>query len=421
MKFNILKHKKNIWKVVVLLGIILIAVILVHKVIKSKKVQFQNNIKNVKTIKAELTSLSTNVDYAGTLSANEEVSISPKTSGKIETLNVKVGSTVKIGDVLFTLDSSSLQAQLQQQQASVDSAKATLNKTESSDVEQQVVQAKQAIDSSNITYNDAKTNYDRTESLYSSDAASKQDLDTAKTKLDSASVALSSAQQNLNLIQQKIAPESMDVAEAQVNQAEASMESIQTQINDTIIKSPISGVVSAVNIHEGEISSSSQACVTVVDLSSVVVETDVPGDMLSKIQVNQSVPITIPALSNKKITGSIITITPEADSKTQEYLVKIKIDNSDNSLRPGMFSKVSLPDVSKNNIIAVQNQAIKVENGVSYLYKVQNNKIKKISVNTGLSNDKITEIISSEISPGDNIVSEGQTFLNDGDKVKMIK
>lgn len=420
IKNAILKLKNNWGKIILILFVLLIIFSIVHNIVKNKHTTTTNSTKNVKVVKVELSSISTNIDYSAKLSAKEEVSLSPKSPGKVKTLNAKVGDTVKSGQVLFTLDSDSLQAQLKQQQASIASAQANLNKTESSGVEQQVVQAQQAVDSAQITYNDAKTNYDRTESLYSSGAAPKQDLDTAKTKLDNASVSLSSAQQNLSLIQQKIGPESVNVAQAQVNEAQAAMSSIQSQINDTTIKAPISGIISAVNIHIGEISPTATASITLLDLSSLMAETDIPDNMISKIQINQSVPVVIPSLSNKETTGSIETITPDADSKTQEYLIKIMINNSNGDLKPGMFAKLALPDEKADNVLTVPNQAIKLENGVSYLYKVEKNKIKKISVTTGLSNEKITQITSSDIHVGDNIVPEGQTFLNDGDKVKII-
>lgn len=420
MKFNILKSKKNIIKVVILLLVVLMVAAIVHNIIKNKKVESQNKIQNVNVAEAKLASISTTVDYSGKLDSDKNVSISPKTPGKVQALNVKVGSTVKTGDILFTLDSSSLQAQLEQQQASIQSAKANLDKTQSSGIDQQIVQQQQALNTAQINYNDAKNNYDREQSLYSAGAAPKQDLDNATTKLENADASLSAAQQNLNLTREKVGPESIEVAQAQVNQAQAGLKSIQSQIDDTVIKSPISGVVSAVNIHQGEITSSAQASVTILDLSSIIAETNVPDAMLSKISIGQSIPVTIPSLSNKKLTGTIDTITPNIDSKTQEYLIKVRIPNSDGSLKSGMYSKVSFPDQVKNNVITVPNEAVKVENGVSYLFTVRSNKVKKIAVTTGLSNDKVTEITSSSIEDGDKIITAGQTFLNNGDKVKVL-
>jgi multidrug efflux pump subunit AcrA (membrane-fusion protein) len=420
MKFNVLKSKKNIVKIVVLLLVVLMVAAIVHNVIKNKKVESQNKIQNVNVAEAKLDSLATTVDYSGKLNSDKDVSISPKTPGKVQALNVKVGSTVKAGDILFTLDSTSLQAQLEQQQASIQSAKANLDKTQSSGVEQQIVQQQQALNTAQINYNDAKNSYDRQQSLYSAGAAPKQDLDNATTKLENAEASLSAAQQNLNLITQKVGPQSVEVAQAQVNQAQAGLKSIQSQIDDTVIKSPIAGVVSAVNIHQGEITSGSQASVTIVDSSSIMAEVNVPDTMLSKIKVGQSISVTIPSLSDKKLTGTIDTITPNADSKTQQYLIKVRIPNSDASLTSGMYSKVSFPDQVKNNVMTVPNETIKVENGVSYLFTVRSNKVKKVAVTTGLSNDKVTEITSSNIESGDRIITSGQTFLNNGDKVKVL-
>lgn len=420
MKFNVLKSKKNIVKIVVVLLVVLMVAAIAHNVIKNKKVESQNKIQNVNVAEAKLDSLTTTVDYSGKLNSDKDVSISPKTPGKVQALNVKVGSTVKAGDILFTLDSTSLQAQLQQQQASIQSAAANLDKTKSSGVEQQIVQQQQALNTAQINYNDAENNYNREQSLYSAGAAPKQDLDNATTKLENAEASLSAAQQNLDLTRQKVGPESVEVAQAQVNQAQAGLKSIQSQIDDNVIKSPISGVVSAVNIHQGEITSGSQASVTIVDSSSIMAEVNVPDTMLSKIKVGQSIPVTIPSLSDKKLTGTVDTITPNADSKTQQYLIKVRIPNSDASLTSGMYSKVSFPDQVKNNVMTVPNETIKVENGVSYLFVVRSNKVKKVAVTTGLSNDKVTEITSSNIESGDRIITSGQTFLNDGDRKSVV-
>ncbi|OBR96921.1 macrolide export protein MacA [Clostridium ragsdalei P11] len=420
MKFNVLKSKKNIVKIVVVLLVVLMVAAIAHNVIKNKKVESQNKIQNVNVAEAKLDSLTTTVDYSGKLNSDKDVSISPKTPGKVQALNVKVGSTVKAGDILFTLDSTSLQAQLQQQQASIQSAKANLDKTQSSGVEQQIVQQQQALNTAQINYNDAKNSYNREQSLYSAGAVPKQDLDNATTKLENAEASLSAAQQNLDLTRQKVGPESVEVAQAQVNQAQAGLKSIQSQVDDTVIKSPISGVVSAVNIHQGEITSGAQASVTIVDSSSIMAEVNVSDTMLSKIKVGQSIPVTIPSLSDKKLTGTIDTITPNADSKTQQYLIKVRIPNSDASLTSGMYSKVSFPDQVKNNVMTVPNETVKVENGVPYLFAVRSNKVKKVAVTTGLSNDKVTEITSSNIEAGDRIITSGQTFLNDGDKVKVL-
>lgn len=416
-----MKLKNNVLKIVICVIAVFCIGLIVRNIIKNKSVETSSKTRNVTVQQVKSTSISTTVDYSGKLKADTEVSISPKSPGKVTSLNVKVGSTVNSGDTLFTLDSSNLEAQLEQQQAGIDSANANLNKAQGADVDQQIVQSQQAVNSSSISYNDALTNYNRTKKLYSAGATTKQDLDSAKTKLDTASSSLSSAKQTLNLIKEKVGPSAVAVAQAQVNQQKSGLKSIQTQIDDNTIKSPISGIVSEVNVHKGEISSSAQTSIKIIDENSIMAETGIPDTMMSKVKQGQSIYVIIPSISSKKLKGSVYNITPDVDSKTQLHTLKVKISNTDKNITSGMFCKILMPDEDKKDVIAIPNQAVKVENGVSYVYTVKNNKVKKISVKTGISNDEITEILSSKIHVGDYIITEGQTFLNENDKVRTIE
>ncbi len=388
---------------------------------KKKTVQNRNQATNVKTVKVSLGSLSSEVEYASKLAPNQEISIAPKTAGKVAAVNVKVSDKVTQGQVLFTLDTSEMKSQLDQQQANLNQQNANLQKTQDSSLAQQVVQANQTFQSSQLTYNDAKSYYEKMQKLYETGAISKQDLDTAALKYNNAGVALSSAQDNLNIIQQKSGPESVSVAQAQVQQAQAGVDLIRTQISNATVAAPIAGIVSAVNIHVGEMSSSGATAVAIMESNILLAQINVPSNLISKIQVGQSVTVKISDSSEKTVTGTIDNISPEADSKTQAYLVKVKIDNSKGEFKPGMFSKVILPSDTKVNVIAVPSEVIKYENGVAYVYTVVNGKVKKNLVTTGISDGKLTEITSSVIKSGDDIITEGQIFLKDGEKVKIAK
>ena len=156
-----MKFKKTICKVILCILVVLAISSIVRNTIKNKKVVNENPIKNVSVIQTKLTSLNTSVDYSGKLVIDKQISISPKSPGKIDSLNVKEGSSVKNGEVLFTLNSDSLKAQLEQQEASIASANANLERTKSSEISQQILQAQQTIKSSQINYDDSKSNYDK--------------------------------------------------------------------------------------------------------------------------------------------------------------------------------------------------------------------------------------------------------------------
>lgn len=424
MSFKNLNIKKFKTKKSLICVILVVAVVAVaygaRSLGKNKKVEAKQEIKNVKTEKITVGSISTNVEYAGSLKPAKEVIVLPKGSGKVVSVNVNVGDKVTAGQVLYTLDKEELQASLQSQQAALDGANADLEKTSDSSQAQQVSQAEQAAGKAQVQFGNAEVNYNRMQKLYETGAVSKKELEDSKKEYDNASVDLKSAQDNLSIVQNKIGPQSTRSAAARVAQAQASVNTSQIQINNATITSPISGIVSAKDIEVGKIASSQSGSVTVIDSSTLTAEITVPDKMIGRITVGQSVPVTINALSDKQITGVIDTVSPAANSKDNCYTVKAKIDNVNGELKAGMFVKVSLQADSKDNVLSVPNKAIKTENGVNYIYLVENSKIKKVAVNTGISNDKFTEV-SGTVKQTDDIITEGQSILADGEKVNVVK
>ena len=352
-------------------------------------------LKKVKVVQAAISSIITDIEYSGKLKPVREVSVSPKISGKVASVKADAGNRVERGEILFTLDSNDFQAQLQQQQANLESSRTN---------------AEQALRNAQIAYDNAKESYDKNKQLFDAGAISMQTLDDSKMKLDNAAIALSFSKNKYDL----------ESGGSGISPAEAGVQAASTQIQNTVVVSPITGVISICNIDEGEIAASSSPAVTIIDTGEMVAEINVPDTMIGKVKKGQVVPVKVTALDNKTIGGVVNSVSPAADSKTQMYTIKININNRDNGLKPGMFARVSLQAEKKDNAITVPNEVLKVEDGVSYVYAVVQSTVKKIPVDTGLSNDRITEIVGGLDKDAD-IISEGQIFLNDGEKVNIIK
>lgn len=416
MKVKVL-NKKNL-----IIGVVLILVVIgcASTFSKNKKVEGKQEVKNVKVEKVAVGSISNEVEYASKLNPVQEVTIFPKTGGKVASVNVDIEDKVTAGQVLFTLDDAELQAQLQAQQAALEASNANLARTSDSGLQQQITSSQQAVDKSQIAYNNAKDNYEKMQKLYAAGAISKQDLDNAKLSYDNSSVDLKAAQDNLNLLVEKSGPQSTQAAAAQVAQAQAGVNSVQVQLNNASVTSPITGVVSAKDVKVGQLAGGQSGSVTIIDSSSFIAEVSVPDTVVGKVQVGQSVQVSINALDNKKVAGVIDKISPNSNSKDNSYTVKVKIDNSNGELKAGMFAKVSLPSEKKDNILTVPNEAIKIENNVNYLYVADNGKVKKVSVDVGISNEKVTEI-TGNIKEGTDVIIEGQNLLSNGDKISVAK
>ncbi|MBU3158082.1 efflux RND transporter periplasmic adaptor subunit [Clostridium estertheticum] len=376
--------------------------------------------KNVKATPVSISSITTTTKYGSKLATSSQTVVTSKIAGKVDAVNMDVGQSVKKGDVLFTLDKLELTAQYNVAKAALDTANANLDKTSGSGYEQQLISANSTLDIAKTTYNDAKNNYNTIHQQYNIGDSAKSELDAAKSKMDSASLQVSAASDSLALLKSKTGPQTDAAAAGQVQQAKASLDLAQIQIDNASIISPINGVISERNVEVGEVVSSAVSAFTIIDASSLRSEVSMTDKDVIKVKVNQKIPVQISSMNNKIVQGIVDTISPSADAKTQLYTVKVKIENASNLLKPGMIVRVEFPDVVKTDIPVVPNGAIFTENSVQYVYIVDATRLKKKQVVVGIANTTQTEIVSG-IKLGDQVVTEGQSFLNEGQKVKIVK
>jgi RND family efflux transporter MFP subunit len=149
----------------------------------------------------------------------------------------------------------------------------------------------------------------------------------------------------------------------------------------------------------------------------------VEDGMVRTIHAGQQVPVAIDAAGVAKAIGTVQTVSPAADARTQAYAVKIRIDNPGDAVRPGMFARVRFPVSTRQNVLVVPNTAVVTETGISYVYTVEQKDgesfVRKILVETGLADESVTEITRG-IEEGAVVITEGQSFLNDGQKVAPV-
>ena len=194
-----------------------------------------------------------------------------------------MGQRVSRGQVLFTLEANDYEAQYRQAKAALESARANLTRTSDSSLSSQVLQAQSAVRQAQVQHDEAKDYFDRTQKMFDDGTVSRQQLDSARARFQSADIGLSTAKDNLALIQDKGGPQSTGVASTQVEQAQASLDLAKSQLDNAVITSPITGVVSARNVDAGELVSSSVPAFVVIDTKTVSAEASVSQDMVQKI------------------------------------------------------------------------------------------------------------------------------------------
>ena len=283
-----------------------------------------------------------NYFMSGKVQADESAVITSKINARVSSLSVDVGSTVNKGDNIITLDSKDLEAQVGQAQAGVDVAQANLNKTKSGSRPEQIEEAKASLESAKANYENAKANNARNKDVFDAGGLPKSELDKSETNLAATEATCKSAQAALDMLNNGETAESIAISQAQVKSAEATLNTAQVQLQNGTISSPISGVVSVKNINDGELATAGIPLLSIVNLDTIIINSYIPSTLINKISVNQEVVIKVSEIPDKEFNGEITVIDSVIDSKNKNILVKVKFDDKDPLLKPGMFAEIGI-------------------------------------------------------------------------------
>ncbi|MGL4997483.1 MAG: efflux RND transporter periplasmic adaptor subunit [Cetobacterium sp.] len=183
-------------------------------------------------------------------------------------------------------------------------------------------------------------------------------------------------------------------------------------------KSEITGLIGNLSLKSGNIVDANAVIFTVVDENMMEITVDFPGYWLSNIKEGSPVIVTVSDLGGKNFNGVIKSINPIANSETKKFPIKISIDNKSRDLKDGMYTKVVIPTQKRNGLVVPQ-ESVFIRDLLSYVYKIENGKAKRVEVKTGATVKPNIEIISEDLAIGDLVVSNGIFGLSDGDEVTI--
>lgn len=195
----------------------------------------------------------------------------------------------------------------------------------------------------------------------------------------------------------------------------------QNLLENTILRSPVSGVITARNYDQGDMYGGSPIYVaeqiTPVKLYVGISEMD-----YTRVKKNDTVTLTADALPGKTFTGRIARIYPTIDAATHTFTAEVNVANSDRLLRPGMYARVTVNFGSNHSIVVPDDCVVKQQgSGVRSVFVLQNdNTVKEVVVTLGRHFGTEYEILSG-IAEGDNVVVKGQASLKNGSKVNVQK
>jgi len=267
-------------------------------------------------------------------------------------------------------------------------------------------------------YNSAKAQYDRA-TKGADDAqikAAEQQVVNAKANLDKLlnparrfDIEQAEAQLQQARLQARNAEVQIANAENQVRLAEIQVRQAQRRLDQAVLKSPIDGVIAAVNIKAGElVGAGAQPAVVVADLSRYHINITVDEIDIAKVKIGQEVNITLDSLPGVEVKGKVSRISPTSRlvNGVVSYDVRVDIEPTEAELRSGMTANASIVLERRSGVLLAPNWAIRRDRntGKSFLTLQVGDQLTEVEVQTGLRNDTFSEILSGA-KAGDVVVA----------------
>ncbi|ERM20044.1 efflux RND transporter periplasmic adaptor subunit [Brevibacillus laterosporus] len=366
---------------------------------------------------SKLGTVSSSAGFTAKLAPSQDVQLSPKLSGKITSLPVRLGQYVKQGETLFSVDEQDVINSIKQAEAAYQVAKANLNQAGNSS-SQGLEQAKNSLSQAQTALQDAERNQQRMQTLFNQGAIALQQYEQANTQLANARTAVANAQEGLKAATQMSA---VGVSEASVKQAAVSLENARTQLGNAVVKAPFSGYISSVNGAVGQVASPQSPIVTLVNTNPLVVKANLSEQDISQVKVGDEVKVDITALG-KEMTAKVTAVSPVMDQQLKAYPIEISIPNPNNELKADMVVNMNLvgQQGKGQEKVVVPRKAVFDRDGKQYVYIVEGEIAKQVAVTTGEGSSESIEILTG-IKADQQVVVKGQTLLKDGSKVTIQK
>lgn len=241
------------------------------------------------------------------------IDIAARVDGRVDQRPVERSDNVTANQLLVHISNPELTAQLSQAKAALAVAQANLANIDAGTRAEEIAQKKDAVDSTAANLTLAQQTYDRIKQLAGSGNASVQRLDEATNSLQVAQRSSDQATSAYQEAQAGYTPEQRAIAHADLVQAQASVDTIQAQVDELVVKAPLAAQVYQIAAELGEYVSPGVPLLSLVDLSDVWIRFDLREDFLKNLKVGDHIEVHVPALGDRAITVGVTTIAPRGE------------------------------------------------------------------------------------------------------------
>jgi len=332
------------------------------------------------------------LNASGYVTARRRATVSSKITGKVVEVNVEEGMAVTEGDVLARLDDSTVRAALALAEAQAEAAK-------------------QSVAENEVRLAEARVTLGRLNQLLTDRIVGQAEVDAVKANVDSIEARIGSIRQ-------------------QVRVAERQVELQKTDLDNTIIRAPFSGVAISKDAQPGEMVSPVSAgggftrtgICTIVDMRSLEIEVDVNEAYIGRVKARQNVTAVLDAYPDWQIPARVITMVPTADRQKATVLVRIGFARLDPRILPDMGIKVTFlrkenaeidPAPAAQATVLVPKAAVRMEEGQNFVFVVRDDAVERRAVRIGGADGDRLEVVAG-LQSGERVVVSPPADLRDG-------
>ncbi len=326
----------------------------------------------VKTFAVKRAIISENLQNTALIQAWKEITIIPDIGGKIDKIHVEEGDMVKQGQLLAELDTRAFRLQLAQAEAGVVVAEANRE--------------------------DGKRNMDRMERLNAESAVSEQQYEKIKLLYEA--------------------------AEAQLQQARAIVNLAKHNVEVSRMRAPFSGVVASKNADVGDVINPmmggffpNEGILTLMDYSRIMLEVEVSQRDAARIEKGQFAQVEVAAFPGRSFPGRVSLVNQTADPQSKKFAVEVVLENQELLLKPNTFGDITFVVAVHENVLVIPPKAVLEK---IYVFVVQGETVKKVSVTLGFQNQDFVEVTSG-LKEGDLVITEGNFGLEEGTRIDVLE
>jgi HlyD family secretion protein len=365
------------------------------------------------TVEVGRGSLVATVGATGTVRSRNSATMLWQTSGTVETVSAKVGDRVQRGEVLASLDRTTLNQTVLLAEADLASAEKVLEDLLNSNTAS--AQAARNLDAAEEAYKKA---YDYRKSLngrititeayldhgvpkvrYFKGYASKEMIADADEKLALAEAQLADARRAYDRLKDGSDP-------AEVTAAEARLAAAQATVNMAHIITPIEGTVTQATAFEGDQVSTGETAFRVDDLSHLLVDLQVSEVDINNIYVGQAAGLTFDAILDADYHGEVVEVGRAGDAVQGivNFTVTVELTDADELVKPGMTAAVNITVEEVKDVILIPNRAVRLVDGQRVVYTLVEGMPVAVEVQLGSSSDTESALAGGDLKEGDLII-----------------